>query len=244
MDRSTMHITIPSYMVDVNSRLRAASFMELAQEIAGIDVGRTGMSDKDLSPINGVWVLAKMHIHFNRIPRRFEEMDLSTWHRGQEGAKFIRDYEMRDAEGNAAVQSTSSWIIIDIDDRRILRGDTLKPFIKEDAAIREYAIEEYCPKITFPSDAEIISSTTHKVCYSDIDYNRHTNNTKYILWSLDALPSEITTGSNISDIIINFNREAQLGEEVSIIAGRKDGEYFITGKCEGTQIFTAKITFV
>lgn len=243
MDRSTLHITIPSYMVDVNSRLRAASFMELAQEIAGIDVGRTGMSDKDLAPINGVWILAKMHIHFDRVPRRFDEIDLSTWHRGQDGAKFIRDYEMNDAEGNPVIRATSSWIIMDIDDRKILRGDILEPFIKEDAAVQEYAIEEYCPKISFPPDAEVISGTVHKVCYSDIDYNRHTNNTKYILWSLDALPSEITTGSDISDIIINFNREAHLGEEVSIVAGRKDGEYYIIGKCEDERIFTAKFIF-
>lgn len=238
-----MHITIPSYMVDVNSRLRAASFMELAQEIASIDVNRIGMSDKDLTQINAVWILAKMHIHFDRVPSRFEEIDLSTWHRGQDGAKFIRDYKMNDAGGNTIVRATSSWIIMDIDDRKILRGVILEPFIKKDAAVSEYALEEYCPKISFPSDAEIIADTVHKVCYSDIDYNRHTNNTKYILWSLDALPAEVTTGSDISDIIINFNREAHLGEEVSIVAGRKDGEYYIIGKSEDERIFTAKFIF-
>lgn len=238
-----MHITIPSYMVDVNSRLRAASFMELAQEIASIDVNRIGMSDKDLTQINAVWILAKMHIHFDRVPSRFEEIDLSTWHRGQDGAKFIRDYKMNDAGGNTIVRATSSWIIMDIDDRKILRGDILEPFIKKDAAVSEYAIEEYCPKISFPSDAEIIADTVHKVCYSDIDYNRHTNNTKYILWSLDAIPAEITTGSDISDIIINFNREAHLGEKVSIVAGKKDGEYYIIGKSEDERIFTAKFIF-
>ena len=230
-------------MVDVNSRLRVTSFMELAQEIASIDVDRTGMSDKDLTQINAVWVLAKMHIHFDRIPHRFEEIDLSTWHRGQDGAKFIRDYKMQDTEGNPVVRATSSWIIMDIDDRKILRGDTLKPFIKENAAVQDFSIKDYCPKISFPSDAEVISSTIHKVCYSDIDYNRHTNNTKYILWSLDVLPAEITTGSDISDVIINFNREAHLGEEVTIVAGRKDGEYYIIGKCEDDRIFTAKFIF-
>lgn len=244
MDKIKTQITVPTYMTDKNKRLRASAFMELAQEIAVQGAKPIGLSDKDLKPINAVWVLARMQVKVERTAIEDEAMCLQTWHKGMKGAQFIRDYQLVDGEGKIAVNSTSSWLIMDIKERRMLHGAALEGIVSTEPQCEGDAIASACPRITIPSSVTMNHVSDHKILYSDIDSNNHTNNTKYVLWSMDVLPYELVSESEIDEFFINFNRESHYGETVKLFAGEDNGTWFVEGKAEDdAQIFISKYIF-
>lgn len=236
---------IPSYMTDNRKRLKAASVLEITQELAGQGASRLGFGDERLGDINAVWVLARVHVHFARTAHKDDEVELQTWHKGLQGIQFLRDYQiisMQDKE--PFVQATSSWLIMDVTERRILHGDSLKDIVPAEPQCDEDAIKEPCGKISLPKGRTLQEAGVHTVSYSDVDYNGHTNNTKYIQWALDVLPSELVFDHDLSDFEINYNKESHPHETVRLLSGSYDGDWYVEGRLEdGQPCFIARFHF-
>lgn len=248
MEKYTFNFEVPSYMSDIKYRLRAVSFMELAQDAAGKGADSMHFGDSDLKPLNAVWVLARMQLRFIDTPHRYDNVEFQTWHRGLQGAQYLRDYQMVDNGGKVLVASTSSWIIMEKTQRKMLFGQILQDYIPSEPQCDEKSIEKACPKITIPAGLEMQHAGTHPVRYSDVDYNIHANNTKYVQWALDLLPQEYTVNGDLKELLINFNREAHLGEDVKLFLGTRTmeehSEHFVEGLSEdGQQIFICKLIF-
>ena len=228
-------------MVDAHRRLRASCFMEIAQELAGQGAEQLHMSDSDLAPLGAVWVLARQHVEFPDTPVRDQEVVLSTWHKGLKGVQYLRDYSVTDTDGRPLVLSTSSWIIMSLNDRHMLRPDVLEQYVPSSPQCSCHAVEAACAKIIPPKDLALQPVGGHEVRYSDVDYNGHTNNTKYIVWSLDSLPQDIVFGSRLKEFDINYNKESHLGETVSLYAARDGGAWYVEGRAaDGQQCFIAR----
>lgn len=244
MDKFTIETYIQSYFTDMHDRLRPSSFMEMAQEMAGLGAAKLGFGDTDLEPINAVWVLARMQVRFDTVPHRNDPVVFSTWHKGMKGPQFLRDYQMLTPDGKPVVSATSSWLIMELDERKLMYGDALQGRVPAEPQHTDHAIQTPCPKVMMPRDTEAVKVGEHTVSYSDVDFNRHTNNTKYILWSCDFLPEDLMYEHQVSEFAINFNKESKPGETITIYRACKDGEWFIEGRNpEGTQCFIAKFTF-
>ena len=72
---------------------------------------------------------------------------------------------------------------------------------------------------------------THKICYSDIDFNRHANSIRYIEWVLDTYSKEHHHDNVLKRIDINYLQESQWGDEVQIL-----GKHTDNGDCFDLQI--------
>lgn len=243
-NRLCQHISIPSYDVDVAQLLKASSFMELAQEAANLHADILGFGYDSLMRTRTAWVLSRIHIHFSRHPRWREETDFSTWHKGARGLFYLRDFLMTDSEGETLVSATSSWLVLNIDTRRIVRDSGV---CTEDICL-DNAIGEPCGKVQFPSDLEKELACVHTVSYSDVDMNGHTNNTMYLVWAMDAAGYDLVSTRPVHDVRINFSHETRPGEAVSIYrAERKlDGGgtvCHIEGEIDGRQAFSAELEF-
>ena len=89
-------------------------------------------------------------------------------------------------------------------------------FPQELAALRQWICWRLEPdpkgekprKVPAP-DAEPV--LTHKVAYSDIDFNRHVNTMRYIEMMLDVLPIERFAEERPLRLDINFLKEARYG---------------------------------
>lgn len=244
MEKFVQDFIVPSYMVDVRRKLRAASFMEIAQELAGQGAEQLHMSDRDLAPLDAVWVLARMHVSFMDTPVRDQKVTFGTWHKGLKGIQYIRDYSMTDADGRPLVLSSSSWIIMHLKERRMLRPDLLSDYVPSAPQCDGDAVKDPCAKILLPKGIELESAGEHVVRYSDVDYNGHTNNTKYIVWALDALPQEVVSNHDLKEMDINYNKESHLGETVILQSVHADGKWFVEGcGADGQQCFIARFFF-
>lgn len=244
MEKFVQDFIVPSYMVDARRKLRASSFMEIAQELAGRGAEQLHMADRDLASLDAVWVLARMHVSFVDTPVRGQEVTLGTWHKGLKGIQYVRDYSMTDAAGRPLVLSSSSWIIMHMKERRMLRPELLADFVPSEPQCDGDAVKDPCAKILLPKGVELESAGEHIVRYSDVDYNGHTNNTKYVVWALDALPQELVFNHDLKEMDINYNKESHPCETVTLQSVHAGGEWFVEGcGADGQQCFIARFLF-
>lgn len=252
---------IPCFMFDCNEELRPAAFMDIAQQLAAKGSEQLGISDQDLAKYGLVWILARMTVEFDTLPRRRDAAFVSTWHRGLDSLFFLRDYLMLPASSNSSsedsisstkplIRATSSWILMDIKSRTVVRPDRVPAGINTSAQNDEALLTNpdstpyNCEKIVVPRGTNLIEIGSHEVVYSDLDYNGHANNAKYTVWALDALPFEYVRTHPIKRININFNREAHLGETVHLLHSQLAPEkHLLEGRVGDSQIFLIELTF-
>lgn len=239
---------IPCYAADKEFALRPNAFMDYAQEIAYLAATELGFGYDALNEHHTAWVLSRMSMDFIRMPKWRDTVYLDTWHKGIDGLFFMRDFQMRDKDSDEIiVAASSSWLVIDSETRRLVRGDEVQRRFLMQAQCTENALPENAPKLVMPKDIEKEHVKDHLVCYSDVDFIGHTNNVRYIVWSLDCIPNEITFGRPVKHININFNKETVEGQIVTInrvcIEEGDSLRYMIEGVVDGKAAFISEIIF-
>ncbi len=106
--------------------------------------------------------------------------------------------------------------------------------------------EDGCPSVRYfvvPHDAVLQKVDEHRVAYSDIDVNQHVNNARYIAWAMDAIPEEVVNDRPVSEVSINFIKEAIPGEVVDLYHAEAEGVHYVEGKVADSVIFTTRFVF-
>lgn len=225
---------IKSYETDLNGLFKISSFLNHAQEMANIHAHNLGFGYDNLISSGVVWVLSRFHIIVNRVPAWREEVVMETWHKGSDRLFGFRDFTLKDIRGESLFLATSSWLVIDKESRRIQRIDNVLgnefPGVNPKDAISEAA-----PKLA-PLESPVVTKK-HIVSISDLDINGHTNNVRYFEWALDSLPYSITKGLKIKEIVINFNNESLIGDEIDLMVATCEGWHCVEGKREKNSVF-------
>lgn len=236
--------TIPCYDTDASWRLKPTSFMNMAQEAAGRHAVYLGFGYDDLIKTNTAWILSRVHVEFVDTPKWRDEITLNTWHKGLNRLFFLRDFLITDSEGRERVKATTSWLVLNLETRRLVRDPNL---MEEGTVCTENVIETPADKVQMPKDVEAELVRTHLVSYSDIDTNGHTNNAMYMQWSMNAVGYDITSSRPVKEFTINFNHETKAGDYVEIYRAfveKEDGLHvFVEGKVEGTSSYCVEIVF-
>lgn len=244
--------------VDLRKEIRPYAFMNLAQEIAGMHANALHFGYYDLLAINQVWVLSRIRVRFLQYPKWGDQIWLETWHKGMQSLFGLRDFVLHAPDGSDAVLATSSWLIMNVQTRKIERNNAfnMSPEIQKQVN-HANALEEPCERLRSQPDMELIRE--HTVKYSDIDYLLHTNNAKYAEWITDSIDQEIIQNYRVKEFQINFNSEAKLGETIQIY--RKETEtpekqktenqleagcrtFYFEGRRNGVIVFESQFTFI
>ena len=238
---------IPCYDTDAAFCLKPASFMDMAQEIAYWAAQALGFGYDDLQKHRTAWVLSRMHFHYEAFPKWRDAVVLKTWHKGADGLFFLRDFHLLTPGGESLVRATSSWLVMDMETRRLVRGGDVLQLVDADTRVEEDAIAEPAPKIVIPKDLPLEEKGRRTVSYSDVDIIGHTNNARYIVWAFDCLDYDLVSGRRVRDVYINFNKETRPGETVQLMvaAAEEDGSpvRYVEGLSDGKSAFVAKIVF-
>lgn len=244
MIKYTKDLIIQCYETDASWRLKPASFMNFAQEAAGNHAVYLGFGYDDLIASNTAWILSRVHVEFVDTPKWKEDITLTTWHKGLNRLFFLRDFILTDKEGRTRVKATTSWLVLNLETRRLVRD----PKLMEDGTVcMENVIETPADKVQMPKDIEAVHVMDHVVAYSDVDMNAHTNNAMYMQWAMDAVDYDIASTMPVREFTINFNHETKPGDIVSIYKARIiEGEgrrVYVEGKVDGQSAFCVEIVF-
>ena len=213
--------------------------MDLAQEAANLHAAILGFGYDDMIASKTAWVLSRMHVVFVDTPRWRDDVTLFTWHKGLE-----RDFMMTDREGNPKIKATTSWLVLNLETRRLVRDPNL---LDEGTICSENVLDNPADKVVMPKGVEPQFVTGHLVGYSDLDMNGHANNAMYMQWAMDAVNYEISSVKPVKEFTINFNHEVKPQETVSIykaIVEAEDGRHvFVEGKVGEQSSFCVEIIF-
>ena len=244
MLKYTQKINIPCYDTDASWRLKPASFMNYAQEAAGNHAVYLGFGYDDLIASNTAWILSRVHVEFPDAPRWRDEITLTTWHKGLNRLFFLRDFVLTDNEGRERVKATTSWLVLNLETRRLVRDPKL---MEEGTVCTENVIETPADKVQMPKDVEAEHVMDHVVAYSDVDMNAHANNAMYMQWAMDAVDYAIASARPVKEFTINFNHETKAADVVAIYKARVEKEdglhVFVEGKVADQSTFCVEIVF-
>lgn len=244
MNKFTQEFHIPCYNTDMSWRLKPAAFMDLAQEAANQHATVLGFGYDELISSKTAWVLSRMRVVFVDTPKWREDVKFQTWHRGLERLFFLRDFLMTDKEGRPRVKATTSWLVLNLENRRLVRDPQL---LDEGTTCSDTVLDRPADKVVMPKDADIQLVGEHQVGYSDLDMNGHANNARYMQWAMDAVNYEISSTRAVKEFTINFNHEVKPQETVSIhkaIVEAEDGRHvFVEGKVGEQSSFCVEIIF-
>ena len=243
MDKTfSKNYTITCYEADANQFMRPTAMLDMMQEAANVNASTLGFGYDEMINSNTAWVLSRIHVKFNNTPKWREEVNLKTWHKGVSKLFYLRDFILSDKEGNPLVLATTSWLIIDMNTRRLVRNSDLA---LSDTAM--HAIETPADKVVVPVDIEPELVRKHPVTWSEIDTNGHVNNVKYAVWAIDAVKFEDIKEKPLKELLINYDAEVMPGDVVKISRVRQETEdgivYYITGKVSDKQNFSVKLVF-
>lgn len=202
---------IPSYFVDENAQLTVSCLFRLLQEMSNKHASLLGAGWYQLRERGYFWVITKIQLKINRLPKWEEQVTLRSWVKKSNAATSPRDYEMTDADGQVLIAGSSIWAILDITDGRPQHMQMFDDcFLPQE----RNAIDRKPQKIgalAIPDRA----ANCKEVVPSDIDMNRHVNNAHYIQWAFDSFSQEFRNTHRITDVTANFISQAKLGDRYS-----------------------------
>lgn len=236
---------VSCYEANANHFLKPAAMLDMMQEAAGRDAENLGFGYENMISTNTAWVLSRVKLQFHNYPKWRDTIKLKTWHKGANRIFYLRDFILEGTDGSTLISATTSWVIIDLASRRMVRNSELAENF--DNLRMGHAIEEQAEKVTLPRGNEPELVYTHKVVWSDIDTNGHVNNVKYVVWALDALEYDFVKENKVKELLVNFDSEVFPGQSVDLYRVMEKTDegtiFYIQGKVEGKSSFSVKMTF-
>jgi acyl-ACP thioesterase len=208
----TKTFRIGSFDTDFNGRVKLTSICNYLQEIASMHADALNWGIDKLMQQGLSWVLTRLKIKVLSYPKWTDEISIETWPTGIEGLFGNRDFRILDKEGNAIILASSSWLIINIKNKRPTRPHSIIDGSKYDNSekVFENSLQKLISKV---DDKPKLNINVH---YSDIDINQHVNNVKYIKWIIDSCPIEKLSSGLIDELEMNFLHEAKYNDQLSI----------------------------
>ena len=223
--------------VDGRKRLRLFNLENYLLEVAGTVADELGFGIQVLHPRGLTWILTRLSVEMYEMPTHCEHVRFETWIESNAHMLSTRDFRIYAGE-KLIGQCKSVWAVLDLEKREIVNVFDEPAFAN---CVDGEVIE--MPRVRMTTIPEPTGSATHKVVYSDIDYNHHCNSCRYLQAMTDAyLPDYYDQKIRLD---INYSKEAVLGEILTTYyLVSPDGVQYQMKNENGETSCSAKITVI
>lgn len=232
--------------VDDRKRLRLFNLENYLLEVAGTIADELGFGIQVLHPMGLTWILTRLSVEMYELPTHCQKVRFETWIESNVHMLSTRDYRIYKPNPAPSLKGREEWILI---------GQCKSVWAVLDMEKREIVnvfdnpIFEGCvdgevldiPRVRMTTIPEPTGCETHKIVYSDLDYNRHCNSCRYLQAMTDAhLPDYY--GKHVR-LDINYSKEVGLGDELqTLYLVTEDGVQYQQKNQVGETSCSAKIT--
>ncbi len=238
----TKEIEITDMCVDCFGRLKPSVILMYAQEVAGMHCTELSCDYDTLLKKHLFWAVTRHKVQITRMPRLGEKIRIETWPMPTTRVAYPRSVVAYDASGNECFRSISLWVLMDTETRNmILPG---KSGIVVSGTLRGGELPPPSGLIARP----LGSAVSRQVRFSDLDRNGHMNNTRYLEWIADLLPSPFHREKTIREFTVCYLSEAREGQTLSLRWDvQEDSCLYVDAHRQGEEkeerIFSARIQF-
>ena len=203
--------------VDCFGRLKPSMLLFYVQEVAGIHAASLGAGYDALISKNLFWAILRTRVQITRLPRTGETIRLETWPLPTTRVAYPRSVVAYDADGNEVFRAISLWCLMDRTSRSMVLPGKSGVLVNGTLRGNELAV---------PGSLAIKglgNSYRRQVLFSDLDVNGHMNNTRYMEWCCDLLPSTFHQSHPPVEFTIYYHAEALEGEQLDMHYDMKEG---------------------
>ena len=221
---------VEPFHVDFTGRIFLGVLGNHLLNAAGNHSQKRGWGIGALNETQHTWVLSRLSIEMNEMPRQYEHCEVRTWVESVMKYFTNRNFAILNADGKPLGYARSVWAMIDLETRKpcdlltLYDGDILRYIVPEDppqSSLKgresDGVPEAYCPieghgRFRFREPQLVRTIDTY---YSDVDINGHINSIKYIEHILDLFPRQRFEQQGIRRFEIAYKAESYLGDRLS-----------------------------
>ena len=227
---------VTSNDIDGNLEIKLSSLTRYMQQVATDHANKIGFGHKQLGKERHIWVIIRMQMYINRLPKIDEEFYIATHPGESKSFLYFRHFEVYDSHNKLLAVASSSWVVLNYDTRKVV----IRPFDKP--------IPEETDKNDIPLPDKVVGEApnlvdSRKARYSEVDMNGHINNTRYVDYIQDMHDTAFFKENRIGKILINFEKEIKEGDLINLYSNN-DSPEIIIGKVEEHTSFAAKVEYV
>ncbi|MFA7404471.1 MAG: acyl-ACP thioesterase domain-containing protein [Pelobacteraceae bacterium] len=213
--------TVQYNEADQRGFVRPVALLNYLQSAAGYHAALLGVSVADLLGNGHTWVLSRVHLAMDRYPRGGDTIRIRTWPAVRDILFTVRDFELFDKEGESIGRATTSWALLSLATRRLVKLNDVLPMYQ---LYPERALHDAFR--TLPVFEKPEYDLRLPVLRGDLDINRHVNNTVYAGWALETIPEEVDSSCCLASMEIGFRAEALYGDTIVARSARAEDEHW------------------
>lgn len=233
--------TLRNYETDFEQRLKPSAVLGYFQETAGDHSEEMGLGFAKLAQDGYFWVLSKIYVEIERLPRFRDEIAVATWPHRPNKAIYERSFRVLDADGGALLRAASRWCILDAKNGRIVPCSKISQpeidFIDEPAvSFNEWRIEEVEQKLQ--------PAFSIKIANSEYDLNNHVNNIKYADYIFNCFSIEELRSRKLRAFQIHYVKQSHENDRLDFYRTETESGTIIEGIKNGSeQVIAARVWF-
>ena len=200
------------FHVDFNGRLTMGVLGNHLLNCAGFHAADRGFGIAELNENQYTWVLSRLAIELDELPRQYEDFSIQTWVENVYRLFTDRNFAILDKDGKPIGYARSVSAMNSMQTRKPADLLTL-----HGGSITDYICDKECP-IAKPGRIKVTQDTPvaeYLTKYSDIDINGHVNSIKYIEHILDLFPIETFKEKQIKRFEMAYVAESYYGDTLS-----------------------------
>ena len=237
--------TIEDIHTDSSLRLKPSALLYFVQEAAGGHCMELQLSWEDLAKRNLFWAVIRNRTQITRLPLSGETITVETWPMPTSRVAYPRSMVAYDAQGNELFRSVSLWVLMDLDSRAMVLPGKSGVLVEGTLTGSELAL----PHAVIPKNTT--NTMSRHVTFSCLDRNGHMNNTRYLDWVDDLLPSRFHEEHPPREFIICYHSEALEEQHIQLDwTFSEDGCLLVDAHREKTdvsgsqeRVFSAQVLF-
>jgi len=208
----SIDITLKTDSVDLTERWTMSGVLNAMQLAADNHAVILGAGKDHIIGRGHYWVIARTRIDIERYPRYQDGVTVTTWPGTPDRLTFPRYFKFSDEHGQTLGTATVKYMLMDSETHSFVLPKDAEIYPKSMAIHPE--INPSPEKIRFSAPTQQTAYRTPS--YSDIDINRHMNNTRYAQWACDLFPTSQYESNSIARFQINYVSDGIEGHNIAL----------------------------
>jgi len=209
------------YNVDNNFKLSVTSLLRFFEDLAITHSDASGLGFEFYNKNKVAWFLTRWFVKIESLPKLGEEITIITTPKSFNNFYANREFEVYNSSSKLIITANTLWVFLD--------ASTRKPKNIPEEVFRGYGLSDdgkkYFTKLEeIKPIAERDSEHSFRILRRDLDYNNHLNNSHYVSYGLETIPSHIQDGMQLKQIVVNYLQEAYLNESINVALKMGNGK--------------------
>jgi len=235
-----MQFNLSHIHVDGFGYAKPSTLLYMMQEAAGEHCTLLNVDKPHLDHL--FWAVTRTRVQVTRLPKLGETVTLKTWPMPTTRVAYPRSVVAYDAKGEELFRAISLWVLMDENTRAMVLPGRSGVMVEGTLTGTELAVPHAI------ATRELGSTSRRRVTYSLLDSNGHMNNTRYMDWVDDLLPSGFHKDYRVQEFTLCYMNEALEGDEIDLHFELTDGCVLIAdaqrqGADRTDRIFSAQVAF-